>query len=138
MISVRSCSAANTISSSYRAMSPSSLADTISPSAPAGRSPAIRARSTAASVCPGRRSTPPALARSGTTWPGRVKSEGRESAAASIRAVRARSAAEMPVLTPCAASTETVYAVPRRSWLLWYMGGRSSRSQSSAVSGTQM
>ena len=45
---------------------------------------------------------------------------------------------EMPVDTPSRASTVTAYAVPRRSWLVWYIGGRSSRSQSAAVSGTQM
>ena len=38
--------------------------------------PAIRARSTAASVCPARRSTPPSLATSGNKCPGRVKSAG--------------------------------------------------------------
>ena len=57
---------------------------------------------------------------------------------ASSRIVCARSAAEMPVATPSRASTETVYAVPRRSWLVWYIGGSSSRSQSASVSGTQM
>ena len=57
---------------------------------------------------------------------------------ASRRMVCARSVAEMPVLTPCAASTVTVYAVPRRSWLVWYIGGRSSRSHTLSGSGTQM
>ena len=51
--------------------------------------------------------------------------------------VCARSAAEMPVLIPSRASTVTVYAVPRRSWLVWCIGGRSSRSHSLSVSGTQ-
>ena len=55
-------------------MVPSSL--TISQITPAGGSPASAARSTAASVCPGRRSTPPSPARSGNTWPGRVSSCG--------------------------------------------------------------
>ena len=81
-------------------MVPSSL--TSSHSTPAGRSPASRARSTAASVCPGRRSTPPARARSGTTCPGRDRSAGRVAGSASSRIVCARSAAEMPVLTPVA------------------------------------
>ncbi len=49
----------------------------------------------------------------------------------------ARSAAEIPVVMPSRASTETVYAVFFRSWLVWYIGGSSSRSQSSPVSGTQ-
>ena len=135
LISARSCSAANFSRSGSRIMVPSSL--TSSHSTPAGRSPASTARSIAASVCPGRRSTPPALARSGTTWPGRDRSEGWVAGSASSRMVCARSAAEMPVLTPSRASTVTVYAVPRRSWLVWYCGGRSSRSASSSVSGAQ-
>jgi hypothetical protein len=57
---------------------------------------------------------------------------------ASTRIVRARSAAEMPVLTHSRASTVTAYAVPRLSWLVWYIGGRSSRSASASVIGTQM
>ena len=56
-ISLRSCSLANTSSCGSRAIVPSSL--TTSASTPAGGSPASRARSTAASVCPRRRSTPP-------------------------------------------------------------------------------
>ena len=117
-------------------MVPSSL--TISQSTPAGRSPASTARSIDASVWPGRRSTPPALARSGTTWPGRDRSVGTVSAEASRRMVCARSAAEMPVVTPLRASTVTAYAVPRLSWLVWYIGGRSRRSASGSGSGTQM
>ena len=133
----RSWSAAKTSSSSRRAMSPSSFCDTISQSTPAGASPAIRARSTDASVCPGRRSTPPSFARSGTTWPGRRKSFAVDAGSASSRIVCARSAAEMPVLMPSAASTVTLYAVPRASWFVWYIGGRSSRSASASVSATQ-
>jgi len=45
--------------------------------APAGESPAMRARSTAASVWPALASTPPSLAWSGKTWPGRARSSGR-------------------------------------------------------------
>ena len=60
------------------------------------------------------------------------------SAEPSSRIVCARSAAEMPVLIPSRASTVTVYAVPRRSWLVWNIGGRSRRSASSSVTGTQM
>jgi len=56
----------NTRSSSALAMSPSFFCDTISQSAPAGCSRRA-GQVTAASVCPGRRSTPPALARSGST-----------------------------------------------------------------------
>src|SRR6185295_10517867 len=74
---------------------------------------------------------------SGTTCPGRARSDGRVPAAASRRMVYARSAAEMPVATPSRASTATAYAVPRRSWLVWYIGGSSSRSACSSVIGTQ-
>ena len=97
-------------------MVPSSF--TSSHNTAAGRRPAIRARSTAASVCPGRRRTPPSLARSGTTCPGRASCPGLVPGSASNRIVYARSAAEMPVLTFSRASTVTVYAVPRRSWLV--------------------
>jgi hypothetical protein len=107
-MSASPCSSAKSRSSSKRAMSPSSFCDTTSQSTPAGRRPARRARSTAASVWPVRRSTPPSRARSGTTWPGRLKSTGEVSAEASRRIVRARSLAEMPVLTPSRASTVTV------------------------------
>ena len=52
--------------------------------------------------------------------------------------VRARSAAEMPVVIPVFASTVTVKAVRKLSRLVWCIGGRSSRSQSASVSATQM
>ena len=80
----------------------------ISASTPAGRSPASRARSTAASVCPARRMTPPGTARSGTMWPGRRRSPGWVAGSASSRTVRARSVAEIPVPMPSLASTVTV------------------------------
>ena len=57
-----------------RAIVPSSFM--ISISAPAGCNPARRARSTAASVCPGRRSTPLSRARRGLICPGRPRSVG--------------------------------------------------------------
>lgn len=44
-------------------------------------------------------------------WPGLRKSAGWVAGSASIRSVRARSAAEMPVLMPSRASTVTVKAV---------------------------
>ena len=72
------------------------------------RKPASRQRSTAASVCPGRSRTPPLTARSGKICPGRVMEAGVLRGSARIRAVRARSVAEIPVLTPVAASQETV------------------------------
>jgi hypothetical protein len=57
------CRFANRVSSGTRAIVPFSFM--ISQITPAGYSPAIRARSTAASVCPVRTSTPPARAFSG-------------------------------------------------------------------------
>jgi hypothetical protein len=54
---------ANFVSSGTRAIVPSSFM--ISQMTPAGYRPAMRARSTAASVCPARTSTPPDSARSG-------------------------------------------------------------------------
>src|SRR5918995_33987 len=78
---------------------------------PDGFSPASRARSTAASVCPVRSRTPPSLALSGKTWPGWTRSLGPECGSIATWIVRARSAAEIPVVTPSRASTETVNAV---------------------------
>lgn len=52
------------------------------------------------SVWPLRTMTPPSTERRGTMWPGRVKSAGREVESESLRAVRARSCAEMPVVVP--------------------------------------
>ncbi len=104
-ISARLCSSANFTRSGRRAIEPSSL--TTSQITPAGVRPAIRARSTEASVCPGRRSTPPSTARSGKTCPGRVSSHGSVAESTRTRIVRERSRAEMPVEIPSRASTET-------------------------------
>ena len=93
-----------------------------------GASPASRHRSIAASVWPGRSSTPPSRARSGRRCPGRTRSWAVDDGSASSCSVRARSAALMPVLTPSRASTETVYAVRSVSWLSTTIGGRPSRS----------
>ena len=78
---------------------------------PDGLRPASRARSTAASVCPVRSSTPPALAFSGKMWPGWTRSRGRAAGSIATWIVCARSCAEMPVVMPSRASTETVKAV---------------------------
>ena len=85
----------------------------ISQITPAGVRPAMRARSTEASVCPARTSTPPSRARSGNTWPGRARSPGRQSGSIACRMVRVRSAAEMPVVTPSRASIDSQKAVPK-------------------------
>ena len=94
-----------------RAIVPSSFM--ISISAPAGCSPARRARSTAASVCPGRRSTPFWRARSGLMCPGRPRSQGLVFGSASARIVAARSWIDTPVVQSWPSrSTVTVKGVP--------------------------
>ena len=108
-IIARSCSATKRSSSGSRAIVPSSF--TTSASTPAGERPARRARSTAASVWPARLSTPPSRYRNGKMCPGRARSSGRVSGSMSACTVVARSAAEMPVVVPRLASTETVNAV---------------------------
>ena len=57
-----------------------------------------------------------------------MRSSRPDAGSASTRSVRARSDAEMPVVTPVAASTVTVYAVRRGSWLCGTISGRSSAS----------
>ena len=52
-------------------------------------------------------------ARSGKTCPGRARSFGTASSAMAARMVVARSAAEIPVVTPWRASIDTVKAVPK-------------------------
>ena len=107
----RLCFFAKTSRSGMRAMVPSSFMT--SQMTPAGYSPASRARSTLASVCPTRCSTPPGRARRGKTWPGRRRSDGTVPGSIATWTVLARSRAEMPVVTPkrLAASTLTVNAV---------------------------
>ncbi len=96
----------------------------ISQITPAGLNPAKRARSTAASVCPARTRTPPSRANSGKIWPGVVMSSGVALGATAAAIVRARSGAEIPVVTPSRASIDTVKAVPKR---LAFFCGISSR-----------
>ena len=105
---------------------------------PAGVRPARRARSTLASVWPVRSSTPPSLARSGNMWPGTTMSRGPESGSIATWIVWARSWAEMPVLTPPAASIVTVKAVCSGASFLAAIRFRPSRSQRSAVSARQI
>src|SRR5579883_1239791 len=130
------CLAQNSTRSGTRAMVPSSFMT--SQITPAGYRPAIRARSTAASVWPARRSTPPSRARSGNVWPGRSRSSGCVAGSTSAWTVAARSKAEMPVVVRPLASTETVKAVPRTAVLLLTIWRSCSSSQRSSVSGTQM
>jgi hypothetical protein len=105
----------------------------ISHTTPAGTRPASRERSTAASVWPARTSTPPSRARSGKTWPGWTRSCGVDAGSIATWIVCARSAAEMPVVTPLRASTATVKAVPRGASFRCVIGGRPSCSQRSPV-----
>jgi hypothetical protein len=110
---------------------------TSSPITPASGRPASRARSTAASVWPERSSTPPSLAISGKTWPGRTKSSALALALASARTVLQRSSAEMPVVRPKRQSTETVKAVPIGASFSATMGSSLSRRASAGPSGAQ-
>ena len=119
-----------------RAIVPSSFM--ISQMTAGGFRPAMRARSTLASVWPGRTSTPPFFARRGKMWPGRARSCGRVFGSTAVRMVVARSAALMPVVTPLRASMETVKAVPRNEVLSATCIVRCSSSQRSSVSGMQM
>ena len=122
--------------SGTRAMVPSSFMT--SQMTPAGVSPARRAKSTAASVWPARASTPPGFAMSGNTWPGCTRSSGPLRGSMATRMVCARSAAEIPVVTPSRASMVTVKAVPNREVLLRTMGIRCIFSARSAVMDRQM
>ncbi len=83
----------------------------ISQITPLGSRPASLARSTEPSVCPTRSSTPPSRARRGKTWPGVTMCRGVAPPAIATWTVRARSWAEIPVVTPSLASIETVNAV---------------------------
>ena len=83
----------------------------------AGVRPAISGRSQPASVWPARTSTPPFCAMIGKMWPGCTMSVARAFAATAAFTVRARSAAEIPVVTPSAASIDTVKFVPCDDWL---------------------
>ena len=71
-------------------------------------------------------------------WPGCVRSSGREVGSASTCTVRARSPAEMPVVTPVAASTLTVNAVPRGAVLSDVICGIPSASRRSPVIAMQI
>mmetsp|Transcript_61278 Transcript_61278/g.147581 ORF Transcript_61278/g.147581 Transcript_61278/m.147581 type:complete len:228 (+) Transcript_61278:229-912(+) len=135
-VSTRPCSSQNVRSSGTRDMLPSSLQ--ISLSTPHSWRPASLQKSTEASVCPSRSSTPPSRGRSGKTWPGRLKSPGTVVGLARARKVAARSKAEIPVVVPSFTSTLTVKAVCLGSWLLMTMGGSSSSSSRLPFTATQI
>ena len=124
-----------------RAKSPSRSArlpdsSRISQSTPAGGSPASRAKSTAASVWPALRSTPPSLVTSGKRWPGRTKSVGTLAGSRIVAIAVARSAAVIPVRA-VRWSTGTVNAVPRGVEFDSTIIGSSSRLATSGRIGMQ-
>src|SRR3990170_5280452 len=130
------CSAANCSRSGRRAIVPSSRM--ISHSTAAGVRPARRARSQQASVCPARTSTPPGWATSGNTCPGCTMSAEVDLSDEAILMVNARSAAEMPVAMPSAASIDTVKLVPWRERFCSTIGLSPRRAACSSVSGMQI
>src|SRR5690625_3838206 len=85
-----------------------------------------------------RTSTPPSRAISGKTWPGVAMSEGPLLGSMATDTVRARSDAEMPVVTPSRASMETVKAVSWRDSFLRAIIGRPSCSMRSRVMARQI
>ena len=105
----------------------------ISQITPAGRRPANLERSTDPSVCPVRTRTPPRLARNGKMWPGLTMSLGATSGATATWMVLARSAAEIPVVTPSRASMLTVNAVWKGDLLSRTIIGSCSLSINSGV-----
>src|SRR3954452_8910670 len=105
---------------------------------PAGFRAARGAQATPASVWPVRSSTPPGLAFRGKTWPGWTRSRGLVFGSIATWIVRARSAAEMPVVTPSRASIETVNAVSNGDSFLAAMRSSPSSSQRSGVSARQI
>src|SRR5436190_14001560 len=122
--------------SSARAIVPSSF--WISQITPAGIRPARRARSTEASVCPVRSSTPPALALSGCTWPPTTMSSGPLSGSIAVCMVWAWSWTLMPVVTPSRASMVTVNGVWCGVSFLAVISSRPSSSQRSGGSARQI
>src|ERR1019366_2796617 len=110
----------------------------ISQITPAGTNPANRVRSTEASVCPPRTSTPPLRARKGKTWPGCAKSAGRVPGSMAARIVLARSWAEIPVVTPRPmASIDSVKAVPNCE-VVWALRRKRETHQTSTILGHEV
>ena len=130
------CPSQNSTSCGTRAMLPSSFIT--SQMTPDGCNPAIRARSTEASVCPARTSTPPSRDRSGNTCPGRARSSACVAGSIATWMVFARSYADTPVVTPSRPSIVSVNAVPNRDVLLADISGSRSSSHRSGVSVRQI
>ena len=90
-------------------------------------------------MCPVLRNTPPSFATNGNICPGLKKSSDFASGFISLRTVLARSAAEIPDVTPSPLrSIETVKAVPMGSVLLLAIGYRSNFLQRFSVIGVQI
>ena len=106
---LRLCFLAKISSSGRRAIVPSGFM--ISTMTAAGASPAMRAKSTPASVWPARLRTPPGLATSGKIWPGCLMSRGVALGATACRMVYARCAALTPGPICSVASIDTVKLV---------------------------
>ena len=121
------CCSQYVVRSGTRAIVPSS--SMTSQMTPAGVRPASRARSTDASVCPVRSSTPPGLAFSGKTWPGCTRSAAVVAGSTATWIVCDRSPAEMPLLMPSRASMDSVNAVPKPDSLCIVMRSSPSSSQ---------
>ena len=126
-------SSATFSSCGIRAIVPSSFI--ISMSAAHGCKPASRARSTAASVCPARFSTPSGWAYRGLMCPGRPKVCAVDLGSASARIVAARSSADTPVVQPSSLSTVMVNGVPSIEVLFATWCTRSNSAQRCSVSG---
>ena len=121
------------ISWGIRAIEPSSFM--ISIRAAAGWSPAKRAMSTAASVCPARLNTPLFCAYKGLICPGRPKVAEVELGSANAWMVAARSWADTPVVQPSSLSMVTVKGVPNIEVLLLTCLSSSNSAQRSSVIG---
>ena len=128
------CFRATSNNSSRVARSPSS--PSTSQSTPAGANPAIRARSTDASVWPARRRTPPSFAVSKWTWPGRTKSSTVVSGFTISRTHLALSSAVIPVFA-VTWSRGVTKAVPKLVLFCSTIGFRSKRRQTSGRTGMQ-
>ena len=130
------CCCAISTKSGKRAISPSSFR--ISQITLAGSRLASAAKSQPASVWPARTNTPPLIALSGNTCPGLTMLLALAFLAIAAFTVVARSAAEIPVVTPLAASIDIVKLVPKREPLFSTIGGKSNCWHFASVSVRQI
>ena len=130
------CCCAISTKSGKRAISPSSFK--ISQMTEAASKPASAAKSLPASVWPARTNTPPLTAANGKIWPGLTMLFALAFLATAACIVVARSAAEIPVVTPLAASIEIVKFVPNRESFFITIGGKLSCLQRASLSVKQI